>query len=100
MFEKLKKIFKNREEKEKHNYDLTFDNVAIPEVHVKSASRKPGSMANTIMSAAALVGTRPRIKKKSGTPTSSAPPKQMSWRFVSPNTTLDLTLVKSLGTVT
>ena len=29
MFEKLKKIFKNREEKEKHNYDLTFDNVAI-----------------------------------------------------------------------
>ena len=35
MFEKLKKIFKNREEKEKHNYDLTFDNVAIPEVHVK-----------------------------------------------------------------
>ena len=36
MFEKLKKIFKNREEKEKHNYDLTFDNVAIPEVHVKS----------------------------------------------------------------
>ena len=31
MFEKLIKIFKNREEKEKHNYDLTFDNVAIPE---------------------------------------------------------------------
>ena len=25
MFEKLKKIFKNRDEKEKHNYDLTFD---------------------------------------------------------------------------
>ena len=39
MFEKLKKIFKNREEKEKHNYDLTFDNVAIPEVHVKSTKR-------------------------------------------------------------
>lgn len=36
MFEKLRKIFKNREEKEKHNYDLTFDNVAIPEVHVKA----------------------------------------------------------------
>ena len=36
MFEKLRKIFKNKEEKEKHNYDLTFDNVAIPEVHVKS----------------------------------------------------------------
>lgn len=36
MFEKLKKIFKNREEKEKHNYDLTFDNVAIPEVHIRN----------------------------------------------------------------
>lgn len=36
MFEKLRKTFKNREEKGKHNYDLTFDNVAIPEVHVKS----------------------------------------------------------------
>ena len=36
MFEKLRKIFKNREKKEKHNYDLTFDNVAIPEVHVTS----------------------------------------------------------------
>ena len=36
MFEKLRKIFKNREEKGKHNYDLTFDNVAIPEVHLKS----------------------------------------------------------------
>lgn len=36
MFEKLKKIFKDMEKKEKHNYDLTFDNVAIPEVHVKS----------------------------------------------------------------
>ena len=36
MFEKLKKIFKDIEKKEKHNYDLTFDNVAIPEVHVKN----------------------------------------------------------------
>ena len=36
MFEKLRKIFKNREEKENHNYDLTLVNVAIPEVHVKS----------------------------------------------------------------
>lgn len=36
MFEKLRKIFKNKEAKGKHNYDLTFDNVAIPEVHVKS----------------------------------------------------------------
>lgn len=35
MFEKLKKYSKT-EEKENHNYDLTFDNVAIPEVHVKA----------------------------------------------------------------
>ncbi len=35
MFQRLKTL-KNREEKEKHNYDLTFDNVAIPEVHVKN----------------------------------------------------------------
>ena len=40
MFEKLKKIFKNREEKEKHNYDLTFDNVAIPEVIVLKVEGK------------------------------------------------------------
>ena len=40
MFEKLKKIFKNREEKEKHNYDLTFDNVAIPEVHIRNKKNK------------------------------------------------------------
>ena len=34
MFEKLKKIFKNRDEKEKHNYDLTFDNVAFGAFYV------------------------------------------------------------------
>ena len=57
-------------------------------------------MANTIMSAAALVGTRPRSKKKSGTLIRSAPLKQTSCRFVSPNSILDFTFVKSLGTVT
>ena len=40
MFEKLRKIFKNREEKEKHNYDLTFDNVAIPR-GARKKHRKP-----------------------------------------------------------
>lgn len=40
MFEKLRKIFKNREEKGKHNYDLTFDNVAIPEVHIRNRKNK------------------------------------------------------------
>ena len=39
-------------------------------------------------------------KKKSGTPTSTAAPKQISCRRVRPNSTLDLTLVRSLGIVT
>ena len=39
-------------------------------------------------------------KKKSGTPISTAVPKQMSCRFVSPNITLDFTFVRSFGTVT
>lgn len=41
MFEKLKKFFKAKKEQHKHNYDLTFDNVAIPEIHThKSDSPK------------------------------------------------------------
>ncbi len=39
MFEKLKKKFQHREENYKHHSDLTFDNVAIPAVHVKSTER-------------------------------------------------------------
>lgn len=39
-------------------------------------------------------------KKKSGTPISTAVPKQMSCRFVSPNITFDFTFVRSFGTVT
>ena len=47
----MKKIFKNRDEKEKHNYDLTFDNVAIPEVHVKSTeSHKDADKENAPIS--------------------------------------------------
>ena len=38
------------------------------------------------------------IRKKTGTPISAAPPKQMSCRFVRLKNTLDLTLDKSLGT--
>ena len=40
MFEKLRKIFKISEEKEKHNYDLSYDNVAIPEVHIRNRKNK------------------------------------------------------------
>ena len=39
-------------------------------------------------------------KKKSGTPMSAAEPKHINCRLVSPNMTLLLTLVKSLGMVT
>ena len=49
---------------------------------------------------AALEATRFLSKKKSGTPTSTAAPKQMSCRRVRPNSTLDFTLVRSLGMVT
>ena len=38
------------------------------------------------------------IRKKTGTPNSAAPPKQMSCLFVRLKNTLDLTLDKSLGT--
>ena len=46
MFEKLKKIFKNRDEKEKHedtdkeNAPISYDNVAIPEVHIRNRKNK------------------------------------------------------------
>lgn len=41
MFKKLKDFFKTKKEHHKHNYDLTFDNVAIPEIHThKSGQRK------------------------------------------------------------
>lgn len=33
MFNKLKNFFKAKKERHEHNYDLTFDNVAIPEIH-------------------------------------------------------------------
>lgn len=55
MFEKLRKIFKNREEKEKHNYDLTFDNVAIPEVHVKSTESHEDTDKENALSAMTML---------------------------------------------
>lgn len=33
MLEKIKEYFVNKKEQHHHDYDLTFDNVAIPEVH-------------------------------------------------------------------
>ena len=64
------------------------------------ASRKKGSITRIMQRAATLEATRFLSKKKSGTPTSTAAPKQMSCRRVRPNSTLDFTLVKSFGMVT
>ena len=33
MFEKLRKFFEAKKEQHEYNYNVTFDNVAIPEVH-------------------------------------------------------------------
>ena len=39
MFEKAKEFFKAKKEQHKHNYNLTFDNVAIPEVHTHKSEQ-------------------------------------------------------------
>lgn len=49
---------------------------------------------------AALVPIGPLSKKKSGTPTSAPPPKQINCLLVRLNMTLVFTLVKSFGTGT
>ena len=40
MFKKLKKFFKTKKERHEHNYDLTFDNVAIPEIHTHKQKKQ------------------------------------------------------------
>ena len=64
------------------------------------ARRNRGSITTIIQNVAVLDPTVLWSKKKSGTPISTAVPKQMSCRFVSPNMTLDFTFVRSFGTVT
>ena len=39
MFKKLKNFLKAKKEQHEHNYDLTFDNVAIPEIHTHKADK-------------------------------------------------------------
>ena len=46
------------------------------------ARRNAGSMTTIIIIAAVLTPVTPLSKKKSGTPISAPPPKQMSCRFV------------------
>lgn len=38
MLEKLKNFFETKKEQREQNYDLTFDNVAIPEVHTHTSN--------------------------------------------------------------
>lgn len=35
MFKKIKQYFKSKKESGSHDYELTYDNVAIPEVHIR-----------------------------------------------------------------
>ena len=64
------------------------------------ANRKKGSITRIMHSAAVVVPRLAFAKKKSGTPTSAAAPKQITYRLVSPNRTLLCTLLRSFGIVT
>ena len=64
------------------------------------ASRNAGSKTSIITIAAVLTPVTPLSKKKSGTPISAPPPKQMSCRFVRLKSTLLFTFDRSLGTLT
>lgn len=39
MFEKLRKFFEAKKEQHEYNYNVTFDNVAIPEVHTHKSDK-------------------------------------------------------------
>ena len=64
------------------------------------ASRKNGSITNTITRAAVLVCVCGLRMKKSGTPIIAPPPKQMSCRFVKLKRNFIFTFVRSFGTGT
>ena len=64
------------------------------------AKKKKGIIRPIIRSTAAELPMAPRVRKYTGSPTSAARLKQISWRFVRPAATLVLTVVKSLGTGT
>lgn len=40
MFKKIKKYFKSKKESGSHDYELTYDNVAIPEIHTHKTTIK------------------------------------------------------------
>ncbi len=74
-----------------------FKGLAVALIQGQQEARQHGEHHNQRRRAG---GDAAPEQKKSGTPTRSAPPKQISCRFVRPNTILDFTRVKSLGTVT
>lgn len=39
MFKKIKQYFKSKKESGSHDYELTYDNVAIPEVHIRKREK-------------------------------------------------------------
>ena len=39
MFEKLRKLNEKKKEQHEYNYNVTFDNVAIPEVHTHKSDK-------------------------------------------------------------
>ena len=59
-----------------------------------------GSITRIMQSAAVVVPRLAFAKKKSGTPTSAAAPKQITCRLVSPNRTLLCIRLRSFGIVT
>ena len=61
------------------------------------ASMKKGSMTSIMHMAATLLPAGPRSKKKSGTPMSAPPEKQMTCRFVRFRISFCLTFVRSFG---
>lgn len=70
MFEKLKKFLEIKKEKHqnKHGYDLTFDNVAIPEVHThksKHHREEPDEQEAISYDNVAIPEVHIRRKKKS-----------------------------------
>ena len=63
MFEKLRKIFKSREEKEKHNYDLTFDNVAKAPKVTRTLIKKMHLSAMTMLPYLRCISETEKINK-------------------------------------
>ena len=74
-----------------------FKGLAVPFIQGEKQPRQHGEHHKERRRAG---GDAAPEQEKSGTPMKSAPLKQTSCRFVSPNSIFDFTFVKSFGTVT